>query len=63
MSKKSRRIAKEAARAGTRTVGGAISLVLKIAGTVVLIGITTMLVFACIFSMYCKANYSTGLDV
>ena len=63
MSKRNLRIAKEAAVVGANTVGGIISLVLKIIGTVLLVGITTMLVFACIFSVYCKTTFSTGVDV
>ncbi len=63
LSKKSRRIAKETAKTGARTIGGVVGLVFKILGTVILIGITTMLVFACIFAVYCKTNYSEGLDV
>ncbi|MBR6951529.1 MAG: transglycosylase domain-containing protein [Oscillospiraceae bacterium] len=57
------RIAKEVAEAGAHTVGTVVSLALKIAGTVLLVGLTTLLVFACIFCIYCKTNYSTGLDV
>ena len=63
MSKRNMRIAKEVAEAGAHTVGTVVSLALKIAGTVLLVGLTTLLVFACIFCIYCKTNYSTGLDV
>ena len=63
LSKKGIRIAKEAAGFGAHTVGTIVSLALKIAGTVILVALTTLLVFACIFCIYCKTNYSTGLDV
>ncbi len=63
LSKRGMRIAKEVASAGARTVGGVISLVLKILGTIILAGVTTLLVFACIFSIYCKTTFSTGVDV
>lgn len=63
LATKGMKIAKETAKFGARTVTGVIGLVLKIIGTVILIGISTMLVFACIFSVYCKTNFSTGLDV
>ena len=63
LSKKGFRIAKEAAATGAHTVGGIVSLALKILGTVILVAITTLLVFACIFSVYCKTTFSTGVDV
>ena len=44
--------AKKMAKHGARTVGDIIVLILKILGTICLIGITTSLVFACIFVMY-----------
>ncbi len=63
MSKRGMRIAKEVAEAGAHTVSTVVSLALKIAGTVLLVALTTLLVFACIFCIYCKTNYSKGLDV
>ena len=62
MSKRGMRIAKEVAEAGAHTVSTVVSLALKIAGTVLLVALTTLLVFACIFCIYCKTNYSKGLD-
>ena len=63
MSKRGMRIAKEVAEAGAHTVGTVVSLALKIIGTVLLVALTTLLVFACIFCIYCKTNYSKDLDV
>ena len=57
------RIAKDVAVTGAHTVGGVISMVFKIIGTVLLVGITSLLVFACIFSIYCKTTFSTGVEV
>jgi penicillin-binding protein 1A len=55
--------AKKIARSGARTAGGLIVLILKIIGTLFLIGITTGLIFACIFTIYVKTNLTTGLDL
>jgi len=63
LSQKGKRIAKEVVGVGYHTLSTAVSLCLKIICTVLLTCITTLLVFACIFCIYCKANYSTGLDV
>lgn len=57
------RIAKDVAVTGAHTVSGIISMIFKIIGTVLLVGITSLLVFACIFSIYCKTTFSTGVEV
>ncbi|MCQ2452861.1 MAG: PBP1A family penicillin-binding protein [Oscillospiraceae bacterium] len=48
---------------GYHTVSTVVSLALKIVCTAVLVLITTLLVFACLFCMYCKTNFSQGLNV
>ena len=55
--------AKRIAKTGVRSFGGAIVLLLKIIGTFVLIGVTTGVIFACIFTVYVKTNFTSGLDV
>ena len=54
---------KKVAKTGARTIGGLISLVFKIVGTLVLIGVTTLLIFTCIFAIYAKTNLIQELDV
>ena len=51
------------AEVGARTVGGIVTLILKIIGTILLICITTGLIFMCIFAIYVKNSLSTELDV
>jgi penicillin-binding protein 1A len=55
--------AKKIARTGARTAGGLAVLILKIIGTMLLIIITTGLIFSCIFAVYIKTNLTTGLDL
>ena len=62
-SRKNRRIAKDVVKTGAFTVSSVILLVLKIIGTVLLILLTTGLVFACISALYLKTNFSKGVDV
>lgn len=50
-------------KSGTRTAGGLAVLILKIIGTLLLIFVTTGLIFACIFSVYVKTNLSSQLGV
>jgi penicillin-binding protein 1A len=50
-------------KSGARTVGRLIALILKILGTLVLIGVTTLLIFSCIFVIYAKTNLVKPLDV
>ncbi len=51
------------AKYGARTVGDVVLLILKVLGTLCLIGITTSLILACIFVMYVKTNLSSDLDI
>lgn len=53
----------DVAKGGARTAGHIAMTVLKVIGTIILMMITTCLVFACIFTIYCKSNFSSGLDV
>lgn len=55
--------AKKIAKTGARSVGGLITLIIKIIGTLLLIGVTTSLIFSCIFAVYVKTNLTSGLDI
>lgn len=55
--------AKKIAKTGARTVGGVIALLLKIIGTLLLITVTTSLIFACIFTVYIQTNLTSKLDI
>jgi penicillin-binding protein 1A len=55
--------AKKIAQTSARTFGGIIVLILKIIGTLLLIGVTTGVIFACIFAVYVKTNLTSELDV
>jgi penicillin-binding protein 1A len=48
---------------GKRTAGGYIVLFLKIIGTVLLIAVTTGIIFACIFTVYIQTNLTSELGV
>ena len=63
MARNKKAAAKKIAATGARTVGGAISLCLKTLGTILLIAITTGIIFASIFAVYVKTNLSEGLDI
>ncbi|MBQ8975002.1 MAG: transglycosylase domain-containing protein, partial [Oscillospiraceae bacterium] len=63
MSTRSAKIAKHAAKAGALTIGDIIIFILKVIGTVLLVGITTAVVFAFIFTIYIKTNLTSQLDV
>ena len=63
MARSKKTVAKKIAATSARTVGGVISLCLKMLGTILLIIITTGLIFASIFVVYVKTNLSDGLDV
>jgi len=63
MSVKAKRIAKKAAKTGVWAISDIIFLVLKMMGTVLLIAITTGILFSCIFLIYVRANLTSGLDV
>ncbi len=55
--------AKKIAKTGVRTAGSVISLIFKTIGTLVLIAVTTGLIFACIFTVYIQTNLTTELGV
>lgn len=55
--------AKKIAVGSVRTVGSVIGLIFKILGSVILVVLTTGLIFACIFAMYVKNNLATDLDL
>lgn len=55
--------AKKIARGGVRTVGGILSLALKIIGSLLLIVITTGIIFSCIFAVYVKNNLATDMGI
>ena len=63
MTERSKRRIKRTAEAGARTVGDVIKLILKIIGTVLLIGITSGVIFACIFAMYVKTHIAQDLTL
>ncbi|MDR0905385.1 MAG: PBP1A family penicillin-binding protein [Oscillospiraceae bacterium] len=48
---------------GVDTTAGIIALILRAALAVVLIAVTTMVFFACIFAVYVKTNLSNGLEL
>lgn len=61
--KKAEKAAKSVARAGTRSVSSIIFFILKIIGTVLLVTITTGVMFACIFAFYIKSSIQSQLGV
>lgn len=61
--KKAQKSAKAAAGKTAGTVTGVIRAVLKVISTLLLIFITTGLLFTCIFAYYVKTNLSSDLDV
>jgi len=63
MAQHSQRAAGRVVRTGVRTVGGAIALIFKIIGTLILIGVTSALIFACIFLVYVKTNLTSELGI
>ena len=63
MTVKAKRIAKKAAKTGAWAISDVVFLVLKMMGTVLLIAITTGVLFSCIFLIYVRANLTTELDV
>ncbi len=54
---------KKVAKTTARTAGGVIVLLLKIFGTIALIGVTTAIIFACIFTVYIQTNLTSELDI
>ena len=63
MSVKAKRIAKKAAKTGVWALSDVVFLVLKTMGTILLIGLTTAVLFACIFLFYIRSNLTSELDV
>ena len=61
--KEAKKAAKAAASATAGTVTGVLRVVLKVLATLLLIFITTGLLFTCIFAYYVKTNLSSDLDV
>ena len=53
----------ESSRTGIRIVGKITGIFFKILGTLLLIMLTTGIVFTCIFAIYVKTNLSTELDL
>jgi penicillin-binding protein 1A len=62
-TRKARRIAASVANTAAAGVGGVLRLTLRIVVTVLLIFITTGLLFTCIFAIYVKTCLTTDLDV
>lgn len=62
MQSSNKRKVKKLVKAG-RTAGDVFILILKIFGTLFLIGLTTALIFACIFTIYIKTNLTSELDM
>ncbi len=60
---KAKKTAKVAAEATAGTVSGVLRTVAKVIATILLIFITTGLLFTCIFAYYVKTNLSDDLDV
>ncbi len=63
MDKKDAKKAAKAASTTAGTVTGVLRVVLKVVATLLLIFITTGLLFTCIFAYYVKTNLSADLDV
>ena len=59
----SKRKLKQAAEAGASGLWGVVLTLLKIIGTVLLIGVTTGVIFACIFVIYIKTNLMKSADL
>lgn len=60
---KAKETAKVAAEATVGTVSGILHTILKVIATILLIFITTGLLFTCIFAYYVKTNLSQDLDI
>jgi len=63
MTVKTKRIVKKIAKHSAWAVSDIIFLVLKTMGTVVLIAVTTGVVFACIFLIYLRMSLTEGFDI
>ena len=62
-AEKARRAAEKAVDATAFTIGGILRLAAKLIATVLLVALTTALLFTCVFAYYVKTNLSTDLDV
>ncbi len=60
---KAKKTAGAAAKATAGTISGAVRTVLKVFATIILILISTGLLFTCIFAYYVKTNLSQDLDI
>lgn len=63
MATNKRQMAKTVAKTSARTAGDVVVLILKILGTILLIGVTTGIMFVCIFAAYVQNTLSAQLDV
>ena len=64
MTARTKRIIRKTAGTGARTVGGVIKLAIRAIALILLIAITTGVIFSCIFVIYAKNNYTgQALDV
>ena len=63
MTAKSKRIIKKTAKTGAWVIGDVFFFALKAIGALLLIAITTGVVFSCIFLIYLRTNMTTGLDI
>lgn len=63
MTVKTKRIAKKIAKTGVWAISDILFLALKIVGTILMILITTGVVFSCIFAIYLRDNLTTDLDI
>ena len=63
MTVKAKRIAKKAAKNGVWAISDIIFIILKMMGSVLLIAVTTGVLFSCLFLMYVRANLTSELDV
>jgi len=63
MAHKKKRTAGQITLTGAKAVGRIVALVLKVLGTLILIGITSALIFTCIFLIYVKTNLTSELGL
>lgn len=63
MSAKAKRITKKVVKTGAWAVSDVIFLALKTIGTILLITVTTGVIFACVFLIYLRTNLTTDLEV
>lgn len=63
MTAKTKRIVKNVAKTGASAASDVVFLILKGMGTVVLIAVSTGIIFSCIFLIYLRTNLTSDLDV